>query len=117
MALKGSISKNANGMNCQNCHLNAGTKPFGNNYSAVASTYPKFREDRVHLKPFKRINDCFERSLNGLAIDSQGKQMLAIIAYINWLGKDIPKNTKPLGSGIEIAYLNREANPKWRTNL
>src|ERR1700758_895908 len=41
---KGSIAHISNGMNCQNCHLDAGTKPFGNNYSAVASTYPKFRE-------------------------------------------------------------------------
>ena len=37
----GSVAKISNGMNCQNCHLNAGTKPFGNNYGAVASTYPK----------------------------------------------------------------------------
>src|SRR5579864_1281871 len=28
----GSVSKLASGMNCQNCHLAAGTKPFGNNY-------------------------------------------------------------------------------------
>ncbi len=40
----GAIFKSAtNGMNCQNCHLDAGTKVFGNNYSAVASTYPKYR--------------------------------------------------------------------------
>lgn len=40
---KGKVLMISNGMNCQNCHLDAGTKPFGNNYSAVASTYPKFR--------------------------------------------------------------------------
>src|SRR5690349_12440874 len=40
---KGNVLNISNGMNCQNCHLDAGTKPFGNNYSAVASTYPKFR--------------------------------------------------------------------------
>ena len=41
---KGIISSAGNGMNCQNCHLEAGTKPWGNNYSAVYSTYPRFRE-------------------------------------------------------------------------
>src|SRR6185503_9459271 len=41
---QGKVQHSSNGMNCQNCHLDAGTKPFGNNYSAVASTYPKFRE-------------------------------------------------------------------------
>ncbi|MDP4728990.1 MAG: hypothetical protein NWR86_07600, partial [Schleiferiaceae bacterium] len=32
---KGSVKAGAtNGMNCQNCHLKAGTQPFGNNYGA-----------------------------------------------------------------------------------
>src|SRR4051812_37177713 len=35
---KGTVAHITNGMNCQNCHLEAGTKPWGNNYSAVAST-------------------------------------------------------------------------------
>src|SRR5882724_11794867 len=39
----GKVMITSNGMNCQNCHLEVGTKFFGNNYSAVASTYPKFR--------------------------------------------------------------------------
>src|SRR5260370_4300708 len=37
---KGKVKATSNGMNCQNCHLEAGTKFFGNNYSALASTYP-----------------------------------------------------------------------------
>jgi thiosulfate dehydrogenase len=40
---KGSVKQISNGMNCQNCHLEAGTKPYGNNYSAVYTTYPKYR--------------------------------------------------------------------------
>ena len=31
----GSVLKITNGMNCQNCHLQAGTKAYGNNFSAV----------------------------------------------------------------------------------
>ena len=31
----GSIKKITNGMNCNNCHLDAGTKPWGNNYGSV----------------------------------------------------------------------------------
>ena len=41
---KGSVAAITNGMNCQNCHLDAGTKPWGNNYGSVASTYPRFRD-------------------------------------------------------------------------
>ncbi|HEY4877033.1 MAG TPA: cytochrome C, partial [Puia sp.] len=59
----GKIAHNANGMNCQNCHLDAGTKPWGNNYGGVASTYPKFRERRGSIENvFQRVDDCFRRS-------------------------------------------------------
>ena len=44
MGPAGTLGHTTNGMNCQNCHLDAGTRPWGNNYSAVAATYPKFRE-------------------------------------------------------------------------
>jgi thiosulfate dehydrogenase len=110
---KGTVNQISNGMNCQNCHLEAGTKPFGNNYGAVASTYPKFRERSGSLESIeKRVNDCFERSLNGQALDSLSREMRAIVAYINWLGKKIPKGEKPYGSGImELEYMNRAADP------
>lgn len=103
-----------NGMNCQNCHLDAGTKVFGNNYSAVTSTYPKYRARSGEVENiYKRVNDCFERSLNGQAIDTSSKEMQAIVAYINWLGKDVPKGVKPQGSGFkDLALLSRAANPE-----
>jgi thiosulfate dehydrogenase len=109
---KGIIQHTSNGMNCQNCHLEAGTKPFGNNYSAVASTYPKFRERSGKLEDiYKRINDCFERSLNGKALDTMSNEMQAIKAYILWLGKDVSKGDKPKGAGLtELAFLDHPAD-------
>jgi thiosulfate dehydrogenase len=110
----GKILSMSNGMNCQNCHLSAGTVPFGNNYGGVASTYPKFRERSGGIESiYKRVNDCFERSLNGKSLDTLSKEMQAISAYIKWLGKDVPKGEKPKGSGLlELAYLNRAADPE-----
>lgn len=110
----GKVKHLSNGMNCQNCHLEAGTKPFGNNYSAVASTYPKFRERSGSIESiYKRVNDCFERSLNGNALDTNSNEMQAITAYIKWLGKDVPKGEKPKGVGIiDLAFLDRPADPE-----
>jgi thiosulfate dehydrogenase len=110
---KGKVTYMSNGMNCQNCHLNAGTKPFGNNYGGVASTYPKFRERSGSLENiYKRVNDCFERSLNGKTLDTLSTEMQAIVAYIKWLGKDVAKGEKPKGAGItELAYMKRAADP------
>jgi thiosulfate dehydrogenase len=111
---KGSVMQISNGMNCQNCHLDAGTKPWGNNYGAVYSTYPKFRDRSGSLETIhKRVNDCFERSLNGKALDSNSTEMKAIYAYIKWLGEDLQKGTKPKGSGIaELPFMNRAADPE-----
>jgi thiosulfate dehydrogenase len=116
---QGTLAHLGNGMNCQNCHLDAGTKPYGNNYSAVASTYPKFRGRSGKIESmYKRINDCFERSLNGKGLDTLSKEMQAMKAYLNWLGKDVKKGEKPENSGIQdLAYLNRAADPEMGKTL
>jgi thiosulfate dehydrogenase len=110
---KGSVSHSTNGMNCQNCHLEAGTKPWGNNYGAVASQYPKIRARSGKLESIEmRVNDCLQRSLNGNPTDSSSKEMRAMVAYIKWLGKEIPKGEKPKGTGIQdLPFLSRAADP------
>jgi thiosulfate dehydrogenase len=109
----GKISKHANGMNCQNCHLDAGTRLYANSYSAVNSIYPKFRARSgtvEHLE--KRINDCMERSMNGEKIDSLSNEMRAMVAYINWVGKDVKKGMSPKGAAVsDLPYLDRAADP------
>jgi len=110
----GSVAHLSNGMNCQNCHLEAGTKAWGNNYSAVFSTYPKIRDRRGGLEnTFQRVNDCFQRSLNASSgLDSSSHEMQAILAYMKWVGKDVVKGKKPWGSGLQQPkLLNRPADP------
>jgi thiosulfate dehydrogenase len=110
----GTVRPMSNGMNCQNCHLQAGSQPWGNNYFGVQATYPKFRERSGTLEnQVKRINDCFERSLNGRRLDSSGKEMKAILSYIRWIGSDVPKDRVPKGSGIyKLKPLTRPADPE-----
>lgn len=110
---KGEAMQISNGLNCQNCHLDAGTKIYGNNYGSVASTYPKFRarsgsEENI----VKRVNDCFERSLNGKPLPESSREMQAIVSYIKFLGKNVKKGEKAEGSGLkDLAYLDRAADP------
>lgn len=111
---KGSVAAISNGMNCQNCHLNAGTQPWGNNYFGVEANYPKFRERSGAIEnQLKRVNDCFERSLNGKKPDSASREMQAILAYIKWVGNDVPKKTTPRGTGIfKLKGLTRATDPE-----
>jgi thiosulfate dehydrogenase len=108
----GTVMHISNGMNCQNCHLKAGTAVFGNNYGSVASLYPKFRARSGHLESiYRRINDCLERSLDGKPLDSTGKEMQSIIAYIQFLGSNVPKGKKAMGSGLkDLAFMDRAAD-------
>ena len=110
---RGTVRRISNGMNCQNCHLRSGAKPYGNNYAAVVSTYPKFRSRSGSIETIeKRINDCIERSLNGVPLAADSREMRAIIAWFAWLGKDVEKGVTPKGSGImALPFLSRAADP------
>ncbi|MFN5170281.1 MAG: c-type cytochrome [Cyclobacteriaceae bacterium] len=108
----GSVSTSTNGMNCQNCHLKAGTQVFGNNFGSVASLYPRFRARSGSIESVeKRVNDCLQRSLNGDPLDSLSKEMRALVAYITWLGRDVPRGKAAEGSGLmELPILERAAD-------
>jgi thiosulfate dehydrogenase len=111
---KGTVSKISNGMNCQNCHLDAGARPYGNTFAKVASSYPKYRERSGRIESIKfRIDECMERSLNGNKLDSQGKEMKAMVAYLKWIGKAVKKGEEIPGTSIkELSFLERAANPE-----
>jgi len=103
---KGSVSQITNGMNCQNCHLSAGTIPWGNNYGAVASLYPQFRARSGGMETIvKRISDCMERSLNAAkAVDSNSREMntaAGLFRLSRFAG--YVKNNMPFG---EVSYHN-----------
>jgi len=59
----------------------------------------------------KRINDCLQRSLNGDTLDHDSREMKAMIAYMKWLGQDVPRGITPLGSGLlKLSWLPRMAD-------
>jgi thiosulfate dehydrogenase len=109
----GSVQKITNGMNCNNCHLDSGTKSWGNNYGSVNSMYPKMRARSGQIEDvYKRINDCMQRSLNGQALTKEDNEMNAIMAYINYIGSNVPKGKEATAAGIyNLEYLDRAANP------
>jgi len=110
---KGTVAHVSNGMNCQNCHLDAGTLPFAGNFGKVYATYPRFNARSNGVQTiYGRINDCLQRSMNGKALDTATLEMRAIYAYIKWLGQDVPKGSSPAGTGAtKLAYMNRPADP------
>ena len=110
---RGSIAHLANGMNCQNCHLDGGTKTYANNFAGVTANYPKFspRSGKVASAAL-RIAECFERSLAGKVPDTAGHEVQAMLAYITWLGRGVKKESKLFGNASEkIPFMDHAADP------
>lgn len=110
---KGKLGHLTNGMNCQNCHNAAGTKFYGLNLIATAANYPKYmpRTGEV-LSIAGRINGCMQRSLNGRALDTNSREIKAMVAYMRWLGKGVAKGKKTVGSSVlKLAYMNKPSDP------
>ncbi len=80
-----------NGLDCQSCHIDAGTKQFGLPLAGVWGIFPQFigRENEVRTLA-ERINGCLERSMNGRALPVGGSQMKAMLTYIRFVSAGVP---------------------------
>ncbi|MDG1572926.1 c-type cytochrome [Robiginitalea sp. M366] len=81
-----------NHMNCTSCHLKAGTQAGAASWVGVAARFPQFggRSNRVGTLE-DRINGCMERSMNGRKLPVDSEPMQAMVAYMEWLGEDLPE--------------------------
>jgi thiosulfate dehydrogenase len=97
---EGTVSKNlGNKMNCTNCHLESGTKPFGLNFFDSHHTYPQYRaRENAILTMSDRVNNCITRPHNGIELKLESKEMTAIVSYIKWVGEGYnPKKNEGYG--------------------
>jgi thiosulfate dehydrogenase len=88
-----------NKLSCSNCHLNAGLQPFASPYVSTFATYPRMEMDTVETLT-ERINGCLTRSMNGKPLPADGREMNAIIAYIQYLGVGSPEGIRVPGMGL-----------------
>ncbi len=79
-------------MNCNSCHLLDGKIDAANGYINTVNFYPRVMPragKEVDLET--RINGCFQRSMNGRPLDREGREMKAMIAYMEWLRQGVAK--------------------------
>ena len=88
-----------NELTCRNCHLNAGLQPFASPYVSTFATYPRMEMDTVETLT-ERINGCLTRSMNGKPLPEAGREMNALIAYIQYLGVGTPEGVRVAGMGL-----------------
>jgi thiosulfate dehydrogenase len=102
-----------NRMNCQNCHPNAGTTPFGGSLITVHARYPQYRErDNNIITLGDRINQCIKRPHNGKPLPIESRENRAMQLYIAWLGQGQAIGKNIPGDSLErLPLLDRAADP------
>ncbi len=103
-----------NKMNCTNCHVDAGTRPFAFNFFSSHARYPQYRgrENRV-LTLGERINNCIERPHSGTPMPLDSKEIVAMVCYMKWLSQNVPIGQHVKGDeALELDYPARPADPQ-----
>ena len=82
-------------MSCAACHLGAGTVKRGGSFVGTYARFPQWnkRAKRVIMLQ-DRLAECFLYSMNGTPPAYDGKEMIALSAYIAYLSRDVKVGAK-----------------------
>ncbi len=89
-----------NGLNCVNCHLDAGRKSDSAPLWAAYGMFPAYREKNKQVNSYEdRLAGCFRFSMNGKAPANGSKELIALMSYSYWLAKGAPIGVALKGRG------------------
>jgi len=81
-------------------------------FVGISRLYPEYRAraDR-QMTLAERINECFERSMNGKALPPDSSKLQAVVAYIEWLSQNVPPGSAVPWRGIPRLTSSRIPDP------
>lgn len=89
-----------NRLQCVSCHAMDGTRKNAMALVGVYSRFPQYRSRSGTVDMLEdRVNDCFERSMNGRAIDRAGADMRDLVTYMAFLSRGVPAGATVEGQG------------------
>lgn len=102
-----------NNLNCQSCHLDAGTRQFGLPFQGVYAAFPNYRARSGRVGTMEdRIQGCMTRSMNGKPLPPGSPEMTALVAYLKFLSTGLPAGAPTPGRGAgKMPELTRAADP------
>ena len=84
-----------NGLSCSSCHFDGGRSRESIPLVGSGATYPQYRSRQKYTTDLAlRVQDCFERSMNGKAPALDSQIMQSLLVYLQWISKDIPVYAK-----------------------
>ncbi|HUQ20311.1 MAG TPA: c-type cytochrome [Gemmatimonadaceae bacterium] len=88
-------------LTCANCHVQDGTVADAMPLVGAYSRFPQYRARSGEVDLLEdRVNDCFQRSMNGKAIPVKSPEMRDIVTYIAFLSRGIPPGKDMQGQGV-----------------
>ncbi|MEJ0019360.1 MAG: c-type cytochrome [Acetobacteraceae bacterium] len=80
----------------------------------IAGLYPRFSARTGAVQDLAdRVNDCMERSMNGRPLPRDGREMAALLAYLDFLGSLQPRGEPLVGRGApRLPLPTRAASPQ-----
>jgi len=89
-----------NGMNCVNCHLDAGRQANSAPLWAAYVAYPAFRAKNQQINTFyERLEGCFRYSMNGRMPPADSAVIVGLVSYSYWLATGAPVGAHLAGRG------------------
>jgi thiosulfate dehydrogenase len=90
-----------NRLRCVSCHMGDGQEPNKMPLVGVYARFPQYRPRSATVEIIEdRINDCFERSMNGKALARDSRAMRDIVAYLAFLSYGVPIGAQVEGQGL-----------------
>jgi thiosulfate dehydrogenase len=108
-ATRDSLPENVgNRLRCVSCHPDEGRRPNAMPWVGVYGRFPQYRPRSGRVSVIEdRINDCFERSMNGRALDPDSRAMRDIVAWMAFLSRGVPVGADVEGQGLPKLSVTR----------
>ena len=89
-----------NGLNCSNCHLDAGRLSNSAPLWGAYVRYPAYRSKTKQVNSYiERLQGCFMYSMNGKAPPADSPELLALETYSFWMAQGAPVGANLPGAG------------------
>ncbi|CCQ97742.1 exported hypothetical protein [[Clostridium] ultunense Esp] len=103
-----------NKLSCSSCHADGGTGA-NLNLVGVNRIFPQYNSrSGQNIVLEDRIQQCFERSMAGTAPAKDSEEMKAMVAYINYISKNVPEGTKKRPWVVAPAIKGQLPSQIWR---
>ena len=90
-----------NRLQCVSCHALDGTQKHAMPLVGVYARFPQYRARSGKVDRLEdRVNDCFERSMNGRALDPARADMRDLVMYMAFLSRGVPAGAQVDGQGV-----------------